>query len=195
MLVLGIAGSPRRNGNSEILLDEALSAAAAMGVEVEKVVLSELQYLPCISCGACDKTGICSLEDEMQALYEKIGAAQALIFASPIYFYTVSAWAKGAIDRAQALWSRKYVLKDPRYTAAKAGYFIAVGATSGSKLFDGASLTMKYYFDAAGYAQAGSLLVRGMDEKGAVLALAEKMDAARELGQRAAISCRLTAGE
>ncbi|MBS4008166.1 MAG: flavodoxin family protein [Clostridium sp.] len=189
MLVLGIAGSPRRNGNSEILLDEALAAAAAMGVEVDKVVLSALQYLPCISCGACEKTGICPLEDEMQPLYEKIGAAQALIFASPMYFYTVSAWAKGAIDRAQALWSRKYVLKDPRYTAAKSGYFIAVGATSGSKLFDGALLTMKYYFDAAGYRLSGSLLVRGMDEKGAVKSFAEKMDAARELGQKAALGC------
>ena len=189
MLVLGIAGSPRRDGNSEILLDEALAAAAAQGVMVEKVVLSALKFLPCISCGACDKTGVCTLDDEMQPLYEKIGAAQALIFASPMYFYTVSAWAKSAIDRAQALWSRKYVLKDPRYTAAKAGYFIGVGATRGGKLFDGALLTMKYYFDAAGYREAGNLLVRGMDEKGAVKAFAETMEAARQLGEKAALDC------
>jgi len=189
MLVLGIAGSPRRDGNSEILLDEALAAAAAQGVMVEKVVLSALKFLPCISCGACDKTGVCTLDDEMQPLYEKIGAAQALIFASPMYFYAVSAWAKSAIDRAQALWSRKYVLKDPRYTAAKAGYFIGVGATRGGKLFDGALLTMKYYFDAAGYRPAENLLVRGMDEKGAVKAFAETLEAARELGRKAALDC------
>lgn len=189
MLVLGIAGSPRRDGNSEILLDEALAAAEAQGVMVEKVVLSALKFLPCISCGACNKTGVCSLDDEMLPLYEKIGAAQALIFASPMYFYTVSAWAKSAIDRAQALWSRKYVLKDPRYTAAKAGYFIGVGATRGGKLFDGALLTMKYYFDAAGYRGAGNLLVRGMDEKGAVKAFAETMEAARQLGEKAALDC------
>lgn len=189
MLVLGIAGSPRRDGNSEILLDEALAAAAAQGVMVEKVVLSALKFLPCISCGACDNTGVCTLDDEMQPLYEKIGAAQAMIFASPMYFYTVSAWAKSAIDRAQALWSRKYVLKDPRYTAAKAGYFIGVGATRGGKLFDGALLTMKYYFDAAGYREAGNLLVRGMDEKGAVKAFAETIEAARQLGEKAALDC------
>ncbi|MBS3900378.1 MAG: flavodoxin family protein [Dethiobacter sp.] len=189
MLVLGIAGSPRRGGNSEILLDESLAAAAEIGVEVEKVVLSTLKFSPCISCGDCDKTGVCTLDDEMQPLYEKIGAAQALVFASPMYFYAVSAWAKSAIDRAQALWSRKYILKDPRYTAAKAGYFIGVGATRGGKLFDGALLTMKYYFDAAGYREAGNLLVRGMDEKGAVKAFADKMEAARELGQKAALGC------
>lgn len=186
--MLGIAGSPRRQGNSESLLDESLTAAAATGVLVEKVVLSTLQFSPCTSCGACEKTGICLLDDEMQPLYEKIGAAKSLIFASPIYFYSVSAWAKGAIDRAQALWSRKYVLKDPRYTAAKEGYFIAVGATSGSKLFDGALLTMKYYFDAAGYRPAGNLLVRGMDEKGTVNAFANQLEAARELGLAAGLS-------
>lgn len=186
MLVLGIAGSPRRNGNSELLLDEALTGAQQQGATVEKVVLSTLKYSPCISCGACEKTGNCVQDDDMQPLYEKIGAADALIFASPIYFYSVSAWAKAAIDRAQALWSRKYVLQDPRYTAEKQGFFIGVGATRGSRLFDGTLLTMKYYFDAAGYFPAGELLVRGMDKKGAVKHSAEYFAAARQLGCTAA---------
>lgn len=186
MLVLGIAGSPRRHGNSEILLDEALAEAARQGAMVEKVVLSTLRFAPCISCGACEKTGVCVQNDDMQPLYEKIAEAGAMIFATPIYFYSVSAWAKGAIDRAQALWSRKYVLKDPRFTAEKKGLFISVGATGGEKLFSGAHLTMKYYFDAAGYYPAGELLVRNVDAKGAVNNHSRHLAAARELGVMAA---------
>ncbi|MCW3491307.1 flavodoxin family protein [Dethiobacter alkaliphilus] len=186
MLVLGFAGSPRRGGNSETLLDEALAGAKEAGADVEKVVLSELDFTPCISCGACEESGDCVFDDDMQALYDKIGAADALIFASPIYFYAVSAWAKGAIDRGQALWARKYVLKDERYTAKKNGYFIGVGATKGAKLFDGAELTVKYYYDAAGFELAESLLVRGMDEKGVVKDSPEYLHQARALGAQAA---------
>jgi multimeric flavodoxin WrbA len=186
MLVLGIAGSPRRGGNSELLLDRARAGAQEAGAAVEKVVLSTLDYSPCIACGKCDETGKCVLEDDMQELYEKVGAADAMIFATPMYFYAVSAWAKGAIDRSQALWARKYVLKDERYTADKKGYLIAVGATKGKKLFEGTLMTMKYYFDAAGYTPDGEVLVRGMDEKGAVCNNQEAMEAAYLLGQKAA---------
>lgn len=185
MLVLGLAGSPRRGGNSESLLDEALLGAREAGATVEKVALSALRFSPCTACGACEETGVCVLEDDMQGLYELLGAADALIFASPMYFYGVSAWAKAAIDRVQALWSRKYVLKDPRYNGEKWGYFIGVGATKGSKLFTGTLLTMKYYFDAAGYAPAGEVLVRGVDAKGKIKAHPEHLAAARELGVRA----------
>lgn len=185
MLVLGLAGSPRRGGNSESLLDEALLGAREAGATVEKVALASLRFSPCIACGACEETGNCVLDDDMQGLYEQVGAADALIFASPIYFYGVSAWAKAAIDRVQALWSRKYVLKDPRYNGDKSGYFIGVGATKGSKLFDGTLLTMKYYFDAAGYSPVGELLVRGVDEKGKIKEHPEHLAAARELGIRA----------
>jgi multimeric flavodoxin WrbA len=163
-------------------LDAALEGARVAGAEVEKVVLSNLEITPCIACGCCEKTGNCILEDDMQELYERIGACDALIFASPIFFYSVSGWAKAAIDRAQAMWSRKYVMKDERYTADKPGYFIGVGATKGSKLFDGALLSMKYYFDAAGFTPSGNLLVRGVDEKGAIMEHPEHLEAARALG-------------
>lgn len=186
MLVLGVAGSPRRGGNSETLLDEALAGAGEAGAVTEKIVLAKLRFSPCVACGACEKTGDCVLVDDMQDVYEKIGAADALVFASPIYFYSVSAWAKAAIDRAQALWSRKYVLKDPRFTADKKGYFIGVGATKGARLFDGTLLTMKYFFDAAGLAPAGALLVRGMDEKGVIREHPEFLERARALGAAAA---------
>ncbi|NLZ39244.1 MAG: flavodoxin family protein [Firmicutes bacterium] len=186
MLVLGIAGSPRRNGNTEILLDEALKGAREAGAETEKIVLSKLTYSPCIACDKCAKTGICVLKDDMQEVYDKIVAADAMIFASPNYFYNVSAWAKAAIDRAQALWARRYKLKDPLLRQNKKGYFISVAATKGARLFKGSIWTMQYFFEAAGYRLAGRLLVRAVDGKGEILKEPKYLEAAYQLGQEAA---------
>ncbi|MCR3922337.1 MAG: flavodoxin family protein [Firmicutes bacterium] len=186
MLVLGVAGSPRRNGNTEILLDEALAGARDAGAEVEKVVLSTLSFSPCISCGACAKTGICALKDDMQDVYEKITAADALIFASPNYFYHLSAWAKATIDRSQALWARKHILKDPRFNQNKKGFFIGVAATKGARLFKGSIWTMQYFFDAAGYKSTGQLLVRAVDGKGEIRKEPKYLKAANKLGHEAA---------
>jgi multimeric flavodoxin WrbA len=186
MLVLGVSGSPRRGGNSETLLDEALLGAREAGAQTEKVVLSASRISPCMGCGACEKTGHCIQSDDMQEVNKKIVAADVLIFASPIYFYAVSAWTKIAIDRGQELWSRKYILKDPQLMIGKRGYCICVGATKGELLFEGAKLTMEYYFDAAGYKVAGSLLVRGVDGKGDIVKHPEHLQAARRLGEEAA---------
>lgn len=186
MHILGISGSPRRGGNTEILLDEALNGAREADSETEKIVLSELRYLSCFACGACEKTGNCIQNDDMQVMYEKIDAADAMIFASPIYFYSISGWAKGAIDRAQALWSRKHILKDPRYEVKKKAYFIGVGATKGQHLFDGSKLIMKYFYEATGFEAAGELLIKGVDQKGDILNCPDYLQEAYKLGQAAA---------
>ncbi len=183
MLVLGFAGSPRRGGNSEALLDETLAGASEAGAVTEKVFLSNKSILPCISCGKCEQLGICVINDDMQDIYKKIIDCDVMVFASPIYFYSVSAFAKAVIDRSQALWSRRYILKDPLISSAgKKGVFIGVGATKGSKLFEGTLLTMKYFFDACGFYPADELLVRGVDQKGEIENHPEILAAARQLG-------------
>lgn len=186
MLILGVAGSPRRNGNTEILLDEALKGAREAGAETEKIVLSQLTYSACRACDKCAKTGICILKDDMQGVYDQIAAADAMIFASPNYFYNVSAWAKAAIDRSQALWARKHKLKDPDFRKDKKGFFISVAATKGVRLFKGSMWTMQYFFDASGYKLAGRLLVRAVDGKGEILKEPKYIEAAYKLGQSAA---------
>jgi multimeric flavodoxin WrbA len=183
MLVLGISGSPRRGGNSEILLDEALDGAGKAGATVKKVHLASFRFSPCIGCGSCEKTGVCAIKDEITPLFDEIAGADALILSSSIYFYSVTAWTKAMIDRAQASWSRKYILKDPNFPSeGKKGAFIAVGATKGSKLFEGTRLTIQYFFDAVGYEYSAELLVKGVDEKGAIREHPRYLQAARELG-------------
>jgi multimeric flavodoxin WrbA len=184
MKVLGIMGSPRRQSNTEILLDKALEGAKEAGAEVEKVLASKLKISPCLEIYACRKDGDCAIKDDMQLLYKKLLEADHIIFASPIFFYGVTSQAKALVDRCQALWVRKHVLdmgkEDKR---VRRGVFISVGATRGTKLFDGAVLTVKYFFDAIGVKYSGDLLVRGVDNKGQIGEHPAALEDAFRLGQ------------
>jgi multimeric flavodoxin WrbA len=184
MRVLGIMGSPRRNSNTEILLDKALEGASGAGAEIEKVLISKLRISPCLEIYACFNDGNCTIRDDMQALYDKLVEADHIAFASPIFFYGVTGQAKAFIDRCQALWARRHVLgmgkEDKR---ARRGVFISVGATRGEKLFDGAVLTVKYFFDAVGVKYSGDLLIRGIDNKAQIKEHPTALEDAFRLGQ------------
>jgi len=185
MKVLGIMGSPRRQSNTEILLDTALAGAKKMGAEVEKVAVSELKIHPCLEIYACRKDGECAIKDDMQQLYEKLLEADYIVFASPIFFYGLTSQAKAIVDRCQALWVRKYVLgmgKEDR--RIRRGVFISVGATQGERLFDGVVLTVRYFFDAIGVKYAGDLLIRGIDGKAKIREHATALQDAFRLGQQ-----------
>jgi multimeric flavodoxin WrbA len=103
MKVLGIVGSPRKNGNTEILMNEVLKVAHNAGCETEIFLMSEKKVAPCDACGTCFETGSCVIQDDMQELYAMMESAQAIIFGSPVYFGTVSAQMKAVMDRMFAL--------------------------------------------------------------------------------------------
>ena len=109
MKVLGIMGSPRRQSNTEILLDKALEGAREARAEVEKVPVSKLKISPCLEIYACFKDGNCTIKDDMQPLYKKLLEADHIILASPIFFYGITSQAKAVIERCQAIWVRRYV--------------------------------------------------------------------------------------
>ena len=185
MKVLGIMGSPRRESNTEILLDKALDGAREVGAEVEKVLVSKLKISPCLEIYACRKDGSCAIKDDMQLLYKKLLEADHVIFASPMFFYGVTSQAKAVIDRCQALWVRRHVLgMDKEDRRERKGVFMSVGATRGTKLFDGAVLTVKYFFDAIGVKYSGDLLVRGIDDKGQIIEHPAALEDAFRLGQQ-----------
>lgn len=107
MRILGIVGSPRRNGNTEILMREALKPAADSGCETEMFLLSEKEVAPCDACGICFKTGSCVVKDDMQELYERMARADGIIIGSPVYFGSVSSQAKAVMDRTFALLAKR----------------------------------------------------------------------------------------
>jgi multimeric flavodoxin WrbA len=183
--VLGIMGSPRRQSNTELLLDKALEGAREAGADVEKMLVSKLKISPCLEIYACFKDGNCAIKDDMEAVYGKLLEADHVIFASPIFFYGITSQAKAIIDRCQALWARRHVLgmgkEDKR---ERRGVFISVGATRGEKLFEGAMLTVKYFFDAIGVKYSGDLLIRGIDNKAQIKERPVALEDAFRLGEK-----------
>lgn len=106
--VLVLKGSPRENGNSSTLAEQAAWGAKEAGAEVESISLHTLDIRPCDACDSCHETdGVCVIKDDMQALYPKLRRASAIVVASPIYWFTISAQTKLCIDRWYALESKQ----------------------------------------------------------------------------------------
>lgn len=183
--LLAFNGSPRIGGNTATMLRAMVEGAREAGAVCEVVNVCDLEIAPCIGCGACDNTGICIIEDDMQEIYQKIVDAQRLVLASPIYFYGITAQAKALVDRTQALWNRWRLDGAPERKGedGRRGVLLAVAATKGPKVFDGAILTAKYAFDAMGFAHGGELLWRGLENTGDAAGNIEALDAARAEGR------------
>jgi multimeric flavodoxin WrbA len=99
MKVLGIVGSPRKDGNTQIMVEEVLAAVREAGAETDIFLVFDKSIAGCDACGSCFKTGVCKIKDDMQSLYEKMEWADAIVFGSPVYFNYVSSQAKAIIDR------------------------------------------------------------------------------------------------
>jgi multimeric flavodoxin WrbA len=186
-MVLGIQGSPRRGGNSDALLAACLQGAKEAGARIETVRPAALKISGCLACGACEKTGECAVEDDMQKVYPLLDEAERIVVASPIFFYSFPAQLKALVDRAQSRWARRLLLeKFPPRREKRLGYLIAVGATRGKNLFEGAELAARYFYEALGMEYCGGMTARRLDEKDAVSKRPELLDQARELGRRLA---------
>ena len=184
---LVILGSPRKGGNTEILAGQVVVGMKDTGMDVEIIRLTDYRISPCLACGGCEKTGCCVIQDDMQKLYPIIDGADRLVLVSPIYFYGVTALLKAFIDRGQAQWSRKYLLRQNRQgRVPRIGYLISAAATKGEKVFDGAILTAQYSLDAMDFKYGGGLLVRGVDRKGAVNDMPDELERARQFGRKIA---------
>jgi len=177
--VLGIAGSPRRGGNTDRLLAEVMKGATSRGAEVKTIILNDLAISPCQHCDACLEAGMCKIEDDMQMVYRELEAADRIVLASPIQFMGVTAQMKAMIDRCQALWARKYVLKLPPLgnRRERKGFFISVGGRKIANVFEPALVMVKTVFRILDITYAGELLFPGIDEKGAI---AKHPDALRQ---------------
>lgn len=188
--IIAIYGSPRRNGNSATLLKQAVAGARQEGAHVEEVFLRDYKISPCLEIYNCIKTGECAIRDDFPEILAKVESSVGIMLASPIFFYSVSAHTKIFMDRCQSLWVRKYWIEDQVFGEApetRKGLFISVGATSGKKLFDGAILTVKYFFDVLNAGLWKTILCRGVDRKGEIEKrddyLQEAFEGGRELAK------------
>lgn len=127
--VLAIYGSPRQKSNSNHLVEYILHGIRSIqgDVEIQHIYLREKEIQHCIACDGCHRKPGCVIKDEMQELYPAFDRADLVIVASPIYFNSVSALLKSMIDRCQAIWASKYILKAPIIDRSKRrlGVFVA----------------------------------------------------------------------
>jgi multimeric flavodoxin WrbA len=191
-LVLGLAGSPRWGGNSDILLDEALAGAREAGASTEKLVLEGLAIRPCQNCDGCLHTGVCIIDDDMQAIHHKLKEADRLVLATPVFFLGLPAQAKAMVDRCQALWMEKYVLKRrnmfARDGSRRKGLWLAVGGRKGSGNFDGSRLTVKSFFATLDLEFYGELLYPQIDAYRYIAQHPTALKEARQTGKGLALA-------
>jgi len=183
MKILGICGSPRRGGNTELLLDRALSGARGSGARVKKIVLSELRFSPCLECARIKKDGTCRIKDGLTVLYRELDAADAVILASPIFFGSVSAQTKMMIDRFQCRWKAKYVfktVKQPRN--GKKGVFLCVSGTHRKDFFENAKAIVRNFFATADIAYTGDVFCGGVEDKGDIVKKRDCLNKAEKIG-------------
>lgn len=173
--IVVLSGSPRKNGNTELLVNSFVEGAK-INNDVEIVSVREYQVNPCIGCNACrsnsDKT--CFQNDDMKNIFNKLSDADILVIASPVYFYGISAQLKAVIDRFHSPEREKIGINGL--------VLLLVGADTIPELFD--SIKSQYqltlnYFNLKNY---GVITVGGVEEKAAIKGN-EKLNEAYSLGK------------
>ncbi len=179
--ILCIGGSPRRQGNSERLLDALIRGVNNAGGLPEKLVVVDYAIAPCRGCNSCSKTGACVVQDRMHEIYPLIDSADAIVVSSPVYFATVPAVLKALYDRCQPYWARRYVLKEPRRRARPGGMLVVGGG--GDPFGTGCAVTTtKSVLAVLGVQYEVELEVEGPDAAGDVECRPEALVRAEELG-------------
>lgn len=170
MKVVAFLGSPRIEGNTELLLNEALMPAREGGHEVILFKVNQMKFLPCQSCGGCEDTGECILDDDMADIYKTIREGERFILASPIFFFGLTAQIKAMIDRCQCFWCEKYLLKKPipEGKHGRKGLLLMVGGMKNEIGFRCGGATAKAFFRTISVPEHETLFYPSVDAKGAI---------------------------
>lgn len=171
MRIVAFQGSPRPGGNSELLLNEALKAFKEDRHDIELLNLNSMNIKPCQDCGGCDKTGRCVINDDMVGVYKAIREADRIILASPIFFFGLSAQSKIMIDRCQAFWCEKYLLKKaiPSGECGRKGLLLLVGGMKKEIGMQCSEASAKAFFRTISVPEHETLSFLGIDSKAEIL--------------------------
>ena len=186
MKVLGICGSPRKEGNTDILLDKALEGAGAGGAETEKIRISDLDIAPIQQSEyeEVNAEGLSVVDDDMDAVFKKIRQADAVIVASPVFFGSLSTQTKMMIDRFQCVWLSKAIHNKDIFPDKIEGAFICVAATARKDFFENSRSIVRHFFATINAEYKGELFCPECDKRGAVLERAGCLEEAFELGRK-----------
>lgn len=173
--VLILSGSPRKNGNSDILCDEFMKGAIESGNEVEKIRVAEKKIGFCLGCYACEDTGVCAIKDDMAEVLQKMINADVIVLASPVYFYSINAQLKALIDRTVARWLE---VKDKEF------YYIITAADAELESAETTMACFRGYAECVeGAKEMGIIYGMGVYEKGEIRN-SKAMTEAYEMGKQ-----------
>jgi len=165
--IIGLLGSPLTEGNTAQLLDQALKGARDAGCDVEKIVVTNLDFQACQEMMFCKEHDTCILDDDMQAMYLKFREMDSLIVATPVMTMGIPGKLKSFIDRFQVFFMAKYVRKKPFIAKEKKterkGLFICISGMNIPEVFVGAKMTIKAFFAIIDCQYADELLINDMD--------------------------------
>jgi multimeric flavodoxin WrbA len=186
MKVVAFLGSPRKNGNTELLLKETIRGIEESGHTVETYNLNLMKIKPCQDCGGCNEEGKCIVQDDMDIIYDAIRSADRIILASPIFFFAMSAQTKAMIDRCQSFWCEKYLLKKPleggKY--GRKGLLLLVGGMKKEIGIECSGASAKAFFRTISVPEHSVLSFTGVDAKGEILKHPTAVNDAYEAGKK-----------
>ncbi len=188
MKVIGIMGSPRIGGNSDVLLSQALAGAKEAGADVvEKIILDRKHIGGCKDCKKCNKMGVCTFKDDMAEIQKQILDAYAVIHSTPVYFWTMTSQMKAYLDRwcvffdAEWRWQKIYY---PKMRAKRIGLITVCGAED-PHTADPIVHSFKSTVDMTKMTWLGAVMASA-SEKGEIVNNETALRQAFELGKKAA---------
>lgn len=186
MNIVAFCGSPRKNGNTELLLKEAVKGIEDAGRSVKIYNLNIMNIKPCQNCGGCNENGECIFRDDMDQIYDAIRSAHRIILASPIFFFALSAQTKLMIDRCQCLWIEKYILKKKidGGRLGRRGLLLLVGGMKKDIGMTCADACARAFLRTVSVPEHSVLSYMGIDEKGAILSHPSALSEAYEAGKK-----------
>lgn len=165
--IAAIHGSPRKNHNSDTLLDAIIDGMNIEKHQVRHIYTATENIKPCTACNACSKHPGCILKDDMQEAYKVLDEADIVITATPVYFHSVTAQLKTFIDRTQAIWASKYVLESTMISRKRRlGFAICTGGPPQEKSYFDCTLKVLDIFHKCINAKlVGTLMVADVDHE------------------------------
>lgn len=190
MKIIAFLGSPRKEGNAELLLRETIRGVGDSGFKVQVFDLNSMNIQPCQDCGGCDETGECIIHDDMDSIYEAIKTADRIILASPVFFFSLSAQTKAMIDRCQCFWIEKYVLKRtaPPGKYRRKGLLLLVGGMKKEIGVQCSETCAGAFFKTINVPKHSTLSFLGINKKGDILTHPTAIHEAYKAGGKLAIT-------
>ncbi len=187
--IAAIYGSPRKGGNTSILMDRFIEGTSEAGysmdriIKIDKIYAGKLNISPCRECYNCSKTGKCIINDDMQKVYDILIKADFIAISSPIFFTTVPGYLKAIIDRCQRFWVLKYEHKKNVIGKRRKGIMIGTAGSGRKDIFDCLRKVVRSFFDVLYVDQICDFVFNDIDKKGDILKNKRALEAVYTFGK------------